>query len=176
MLAYAFSRCRRVNMRSALPRIIPAGQSSLVGLGKRECAWPVGCMTSGRFFLAGTTAIFRTHHRRCERRSRCGNREKRQSNDPYCGQPRRPGYVVRDAVLGHFLSRHRHQRDWRRCRGDLTRNRFIPDFSFNHVGALYRSTIHSAMHSIRRYDQLKKRPSQGWRLGRFGGFTGQTAR
>jgi len=135
-----------------------------------------GCMTSGRFFLAGTTAIFRTHHRRCERRSRCGNREKRQSNDPYCGQPRRPGYVVRDAVLGHFLSRPRHQRDWRRCRGDLTRNRFIPDFSFNHVGALYRSTIHSAMHSIRRYDQLKKRPSQGWRLGRFGGFTGQTAR
>ena len=56
------------------------------------------------------------------------------------------------------------------------RNRFIPDCSFNQVGALYRSTIHSAMHSIRRYDQLKKRPSQGWRLGRFGGFAGQTAR
>ena len=55
------------------------------------------------------------------------------------------------------------------------RNRFIPDFSFNHVGALYRSTIHSAMNTIRRYDQIKKRPSQGWRPGRFGGSAGQTA-
>ncbi len=56
------------------------------------------------------------------------------------------------------------------------RNRFIPAFSFNHVGALYRPTLHSAMHSIRRYDQIKKRPSQGWRLERFGGSAGQTAR
>jgi hypothetical protein len=55
-------------------------------------------------------------------------------------------------------------------------NRFIPDFSFNHVGALYRSAIHSAVNSIRRYHQIKKRPSQGWRLGRFGGSAGQTAR
>jgi hypothetical protein len=145
--------------------------------GHRGC-FRYRSMTSGRFFLAATIAIFRTHHRPCERRSRCENCEKRQSNrlDLHCGQPRRPGYVVRDAVFGHFLSRHRHQKDWRRCRGDLMRNRSIPVFSFNHVGALYRSTIHSVMHSIRRYDQLKKRPSQGWRLGRFGGFAGQTAR
>ena len=75
-----------------------------------------------------------------------------------------------------FSLANRRQRDWRRCRGDLMRNRFIPAFSFNHVGALYRSTLHSAMHSIRRYDQIKKRPSQGWRLGRFGGSAGRTAR
>jgi hypothetical protein len=55
------------------------------------------------------------------------------------------------------------------------RNRFIPAFSFNRVGALYRPTLHSAMYSIRRNIQ-KKRPSQGWRLGRFGGSAGQTAR
>jgi hypothetical protein len=134
-------------------------------------------MTSGRFFLAGTTAIFRTHHRPSEHESRCDSREKHKSNrlDLYCGQPRRLGYVVRDAVLGHFLSRHQYQTDWRRCRGDLMRNRFIPTFSFNRVEALYRSTIHSAMHSIRCNGQ-KKRPSQGWRLGRFGGSAGQTAR
>src|SRR6266436_1026569 len=64
-------------------------------------------MTSGRFFVAGTTAIFRTRHRPCERGSRCHSREKRKSNrlDLCYGQPRRPGYVVYDAVLGHFLSR-----------------------------------------------------------------------
>src|SRR6266446_9789006 len=64
-------------------------------------------MTSGRFFVAGTTAIFRTRHRPCERGSRRHSREKRKSNrlDLYCGQPRRLGYAVRDAILGHFLSR-----------------------------------------------------------------------
>jgi hypothetical protein len=35
-------------------------------------------------------------------------------------------------------------------------NRFIPAFSFNHVEALYRSTIHSAMHSIRRWALREK--------------------
>jgi hypothetical protein len=42
MPAYAFSRCRGVDICSALPRIIPAGQSSLTAFGKRQCpcAWP----------------------------------------------------------------------------------------------------------------------------------------
>ena len=40
------------------------------------------------------------------------------------------------------------------------RNRFIPVFSFTHVGALYRSTLHSAVHSIRRNDQ-KSAPARG---------------
>jgi hypothetical protein len=43
MPVYAFSRCRSVDISSALPKIIPAGQSSLIALGKRQraCAWPV---------------------------------------------------------------------------------------------------------------------------------------
>ena len=55
------------------------------------------------------------------------------------------------------------------------RNRSIPAFSFNHVGALYRSTIHSAMHSIRCNIQIKKAPQPGvaagtlWRLRRPNG-------
>ena len=81
-------------------------QAGMRMAGRRGC-FGYRSMTSGRFLLAGTTAMFRTHCRRCERRSRCGNREEHQSNDPYCGQPGRPGRVVRDAILGHFLSRHR---------------------------------------------------------------------
>jgi hypothetical protein len=64
-------------------------------------------MTSGRFLAAGTTAIFRTRHEPCERSSRCDSQKKRKSNrlDLCYGQPGRLGYVVHDAVLGHFLSR-----------------------------------------------------------------------
>jgi hypothetical protein len=36
------------------------------------------------------------------------------------------------------------------------RDRFIPAFSFNHVEASYRSTIHSAMRSIRRWALREK--------------------
>ena len=74
-----------------------------------------------------------------------------------------------------FSLANRRQRDWRRCRGDLMRNRFIPAFSFNHVGAVYRPTLHSAMHSIRRNIQIKKAPQPGvaagtlWRLRRPNG-------
>ena len=52
------------------------------------------------------------------------------------------------------------------------RNRFIPVFSFTHVGALHRSTLHSAMNLIRRNIQIKKAPQPGvaagtlWRLRR----------
>ena len=55
------------------------------------------------------------------------------------------------------------------------RNRSIPAFSVNHVGALYRPTLHSAMHSIRRNIQIKKAPQPGvaagalWRLRRPNG-------
>jgi len=133
-------------------------------------------MTSGRFFVAGTTAIFRTRHRPCERGSRCHSREKRKSNrlDLYCGQPRRLGYAVRDAILGHFLSR---QSTPKRL-ASLQRRpdaRFIPAFSFTHVGALHRSTLHSAMNLIRRNIQIKKAPQPGvaagtlWRLRRPNG-------
>src|SRR6266481_4197578 len=50
MLAYAFSRCRRVNISSALPRIIPAGQSSLTAFGNRQCA----CAVAADAFDIGT--------------------------------------------------------------------------------------------------------------------------
>ena len=52
------------------------------------------------------------------------------------------------------------------------RNRFIPVFSFTHVGALHRSKLHSAMNLIRRNIQIKKAPQPGvaagtlWRLRR----------
>lgn len=126
---------------------------------------------------AGTTAILRTRHRPCERRSRYDSQEKRKSNrlDLCYGQPRRPEYVVYDAVSGHFLSRQSTPRVWRRCRGDPTQNRFIPVSSFTHVGALYRTTLHSAMHSIRRNVPIKKAPQPGvaagtlWRLRRPNG-------
>jgi hypothetical protein len=55
------------------------------------------------------------------------------------------------------------------------RNRFIPVFSFNPVGAL--CDRHSISHAFDPALWLtKKRPSQGWRLGRFGGSAGRTAR
>jgi hypothetical protein len=56
------------------------------------------------------------------------------------------------------------------------RSRFIPVFSFTHVGALYRSTLHSAMHSIRRHDQIQKAPQPGVAAGTRGSSAGQTAR
>src|SRR5258705_10014619 len=52
------------------------------------------------------------------------------------------------------------------------RNRFIRVFSFTHVGALYRSTLHSAC--IRSGAMTKKAPHPGGRLGRSGG-SGRTA-
>jgi hypothetical protein len=63
-------------------------------------------MTSGRFFAAEPTALFRTRHRPCERGSRYDSRDKRKSNrlNLYYGQPGRLAYVVRDAVFGHSLS------------------------------------------------------------------------
>jgi hypothetical protein len=55
------------------------------------------------------------------------------------------------------------------------RNRFIPVFSFNPVGAL--CDRHFISHAFDPPLWLtKKRPSQGWRLGRFGGSAGRTAR
>ncbi len=40
-------------------------------------------------------------------------------------------------------------------------NRFIPDFSFNHVGALYRSAIHSAVIRSAAITKLKSAPARG---------------
>ena len=122
-------------------------------------------MTSGRFFVAGTTAIFRTRHRPCERGSRCHSREKRKWNrlDLYCGQPRRLGYAVRDAILGHFLSR---QSTSKRL-ASLQRR---PD-----AKSFYSSFLIQSCGSVVPPHQIKKAPQPGvaagtlWRLRRPNG-------
>src|ERR1700687_1003483 len=106
-------------------------------------------MKGGRFSLVRTTAWFSTRHRPCERECAAEYGEythttqsyrlvtdvhASSSGRPQSVQPRRLGYAVRDAILGHFFLSLL-QRDWRRCRGDLMRKRFIPAFRLDHVEA-----------------------------------------